>query len=150
MGNFEYFFADLFDLGGAYSGDEFYHAMLGGHCYSISGIIMLCVVSIAVVLFYYVVDHARMSKWTWWMLYGAVFSTGIAAWVYQFSINRVMDIYTANNQHMWEYISDIEFVLYAITVMCMSFIYYTLLSVIVKRWSVNNRHTPWKSMFPKH
>lgn len=140
-------FFDLFESIFDYT-QGFYDFVDVVNIYDPIGIVMIAVVLVIWLLYYVVINHARLNKWFWWLLF-ALIASGIcfgAAWgitsnnVYHYYADESMEIPNMGN----------SFFLLSTTVSIYAFIFFLILSAIFKRFCLNCRHTPWKSVWPKH
>lgn len=146
------FFANLFELWGlaiiensqaSFSDQMYYNAL-----YPPIGLVMIISAVLFTIIYYFIINHARLSRWYWWGLGGLIVavlnfftSWGIAdGKLYQIYVNAGM-------QYPFSFIDILPF---SLIVAMWAFIVYLLASVIFKRFSINSRHTPWKSLWPKH
>lgn len=109
---------------------------------------MFIAVAVCVILFYIVINHARWSKSGVWMIWGLVFSFFIALYAWMRANDQLLNLYNKMGQTM-PY-SSTELFPFSVIVFLWSLFFFLLLSFIVKRFSVNCRHTPWISKWPKH
>lgn len=146
------FFANMYELFGLFllgPNSQFSQDMYQNGIYNPIAIWMFIMVALFVLLYYFVINHARMSKAGWWILWGIIVSLinfGIAWWI---ADDQLFYLYDSMQTEM-PYGAMTEFFPFCCIVFFWSFVYYLLFSVIVKRFSVNGRHTPWKSVWPKH
>lgn len=140
-------FFDLFESLFDYT-QGFYDFVDLVNVYDPIGIVMVAVVLIVWLLYYVVINHARLNRWYWWLLFALV-ACGIcfgAAWgitsnnVYHYYADESMEIPNMGN----------SFLLLSTTVSIYAFVFFLILSAIFKRFCHNCRHTPWKSVWPKH
>lgn len=70
------FFANLFELWGAAiienSQASFSNQMYDNGLYPSIGLLMCISAVLFVILYYFIINHARLSKWYWWGLFGLV------------------------------------------------------------------------------
>lgn len=146
------FFANLFELWGLAiienSQASFSDQMYDNALYPPIGLVMIISAVLFTIIYYFIINHARLSRWYWWGLGGLIVavlnfftSWGIAdGKLYQIYVNAGM-------QYPFSFIDILPF---SLIVAMWAFIVYLLASVIFKRFSINSRHTPWKSLWPKH
>lgn len=146
------FFANMYELFGLLllgPNGQFSQDMYQNGIYNPIAIWMFITVALFVVLYYFVINHARLSKARWWILWGGIVSLinfGIAWWIADEQLFLLYD----SMQMAMPYGAMTAFFPFCCIVFFWAFFYYLLLSVVVKRFSVNGRHTPWKSAWPKH
>ena len=146
------FFANMYELFGLFllgPNGQFSQDMYQNGIYNPIAIWMFITVALFVVLYYFVINHARLSTAVWWIFWGGIVSLvnfGIAWWIADEQLFYLYD----SMQMAMPYGAMTEFFPFCCIVFFWAFFYYLLFSVIVKRFSVNGRHTPWKSAWPKH
>ncbi len=125
--------------------------------YASIGFMMTALTAVLCVVYYFALNHPRLNKWWHWIIAaGIVFGLNLligGIWV----VNNLQSglipdclLYTqqpdgSQTQNIFE--SDCW--MFGLVNGIVSFIWFFLLSIIIKRWSRNCRHTPWRSIFPK-
>lgn len=121
------------------------------------GITMTLVTIALCAIYYFAVNHPRMNKWWHWLIalgITAAFNLLIAGiWVdSQLSSGLVPDCLrytTLPNGDVIENVTAYHCWMFGTANAIVSAAFFCLLSAVVKRWSRNCRHTPWKSIWPK-
>ena len=146
------FFANMYELFGLFllgPNGQFSQDMYTNGFYNPIALWMFITVAVFVILYYFVINHARLSKSGWWILWGVVLSLINFGIAWGLADSQLFNLYDSMQQQM-PYYAMTEFFPFSCIAFFWSFFYYLILSVIVKRFSVNCRHTPWKSAWPKH
>lgn len=160
FGNIYYLFVGLF-------GQHLSDYLWGYNCtttafdapvvYAPIGLTMTLVTLGLCVVYYFVLNHPRFNKWWHWLLSAAcVFVLNLligGIWVdNHLQSGRIPDclLYTQDGDGgQIQNIFDSNCWMFGLANAIVSFILFFVVSIIVKRWSRNCRHTPWKSIFPK-
>ena len=138
-------FYDLFESVSDYT-NQFYQLADDLMFYDTIGIAMIAIVIVICLLYYVVINHARLNKWYWWLLFALVSSAICFGVSWFITDNNITNYY--GNAGVPNYSNDIFKLSY--TVALYAFLFFLLLSVVIKRFCQNCRHTPWKSVWPKH
>ncbi len=146
------FFANLFELWGLAiienSQASFSDQMYDNALYPPIGLVMIISAVLFAILYYFVINHARLSRWYWWGLGGLIVAVLNFLTSWGIADGKLYQIYVnAGMQYPFSFIDILPF---SLIVAMWAFIVYLLASVIFKRFSINSRHTPWKSLWPKH
>lgn len=146
------FFANLFELWGLAiienSQASFSDQMYDNALYPPIGLVMIISAVLFAILYYFVINHARLSRWYWWGLGGLIVAVLNFLTSWGIADGKLYQIYVnAGMQYPFSFIDILPF---SLIVAMWTFIVYLLTSVIFKRFSINSRHTPWKSLWPKH
>ena len=146
------FFANLFELWGAAiienSQASFSNQMYDNGLYPSIGLLMCISAVLFVILYYFIINHARLSKWYWWGLFGLVVSTINFFTSWGIADTKLYQIYVnAGMQYPFTFIDILPF---SLIVAMWTFVVFLLVSTVAKRFSINSRHTPWRSLWPKH
>ncbi len=146
------FFANLFELWGLAiienSQASFSDQMYDNALYPPIGLVMIISALLFAILYYFVINHARLSRWYWWGLGGLIVAVLNFLTSWGIADGKLYQIYVnAGMQYPFSFIDILPF---SLIVAMWAFIVYLLASVIFKRFSINSRHTPWKSLWPKH
>lgn len=146
------FFANLFELWGLAiienSQASFSDQMYDNALYPPIGLVMIISALLFAILYYFVINHARLSRWYWWGLGGLIVAVINFLTSWGIADGKLYQIYVnAGMQYPFSFIDILPF---SLIVAMWTFIVYLLTSVIFKRFSINSRHTPWKSLWPKH
>ena len=156
FGNIYYLFVDMF-------GQHLSEYLWGYNCqtqaydatvvYLPIGLTMTLLTALLCAVYYFVLNHPRLNKWWHWVITAVIvallnfFIGGV--WVSEhltfglipnclrFDGNGIVNI---SNYHCW---------MFGVANGIVSLLFFIILSAIVKRWSRNCRHTPWRSLFPK-
>lgn len=140
-------FYDLFESISDYTA-QFYQLADSLKFYDTIAIAMITIVISICLLYYVVINHARLNKWYWWLLF-AIVSSAICFGVSWFiTDSSIVNFYAGEGLAVPNYSNDIFKLSY--TVAIYAFLFYLLLSAVIKRFCQNCRHTPWKSVWPKH
>lgn len=146
------FFSNLFEFYGLYYNDydpgRFASTMYSQGFYVPVGLIMLISVAVLTLIYYFVINHTRLSKPMWWILYGVIIGliNFVSAWTV--ADTKLSELYASEPNYPYSGLTD--FFPFALIVFFWAFVFYLVFSAIVKRFSINCRHTPWRSLFPKH
>ncbi len=118
-----------------------------GRIYSQTGIAMMCVCVAVAFLFYYVIDHPALNSWQGWGL-----SNGVSAVIcFLIAWLRVLDTYNAGLMVETELstgesvpiaVSTFDLFNFGIAVAIISVVFYTIVSLAIKRKSVNCSYFP--------
>jgi len=112
------------------------------------GICMILIVIVVWLLYYVIINHARLNKWYWWLFFGIIAAAlcfGVSWYIVD---TNVYNYFAQNSMEIPDMANS--FFLLSVTVSIYAFAFYLILSAIFKRWCHNCRHTPWKSIWPKH
>lgn len=160
FGNIYYWFVNLFG--------EYLHSFLWGYdCqtnsweatnhYLMIGWVMLLTTLLLFAIYYYWLNHPRFNKWWHWLIVGLgafvinlLFARGCAN--YYLADGLIPDCLLYTTQPNGEVIQNIYSYhcwMFGVANGIISFVLFGIVSIIGKRWSINCRHTPWKSIFPK-
>ena len=121
------------------------------------GIVMAVVAVSFSLVYYFAINHPRLNKWRHWLIGGfAVLGINLligGIWVdYHLQNGMIPDCLVQTAQPDGTVITNItsfDCWMFGLANGIIAFILYALLSIIVKRWSHNCRHTPWRSIYPK-
>lgn len=146
------FFANLFELWGLAiienSQASFSDQMYDNALYPPIGLVMIISAVLFTIIYYFIINHARLSRWYWWGLGGLIVAVLNFLTSWGIADGKLYQIYVnAGMQYPFSFIDILPF---SLIVAMWAFIVYLLASVIFKRFSINSRHTPWKSLWPKH
>lgn len=146
------FFANLFELWGLAiienSQASFSDQMYDNALYPPIGLVMIISAVLFTIIYYFIINHARLSRWYWWGLGGLIVAVLNFLTSWGIADGKLYQIYV--NAGMQFPFSFIDILPFSLIVAMWAFIVYLLASVIFKRFSINSRHTPWKSLWPKH
>ena len=146
------FFANLFELWGLAiienSQASFSDQMYDNALYPPIGLVMIISAVLFTIIYYFIINHARLSRWYWWGLGGLIVAVLNFLTSWGIADGKLYQIYV--NAGMQCPFSFIDILPFSLIVAMWAFIVYLLASVIFKRFSINSRHTPWKSLWPKH
>lgn len=146
------FFANLFELWGLAniqnSQESFSDEMYYNSLYPPIGLLMIISAVMFVVLYYFVINHARLNRWYWWGLCGLIVSIINFFTSWGIADSKLYQIYV--NAGMEYPFSFIDILPFLFIVAMWTFVVFLLTSLITKRFSINSRHTPWRSLWPKH
>ena len=109
------------------------------------------------ILYYYIVNHPRINKWWHWIITCAiVFVTNFLVALFWTKTHLESGLIPECLQYTYlpdgdvlENITSYNCWLFGLTNGIVSAMLFFVLSIIVKRWSRNCRHTPWRSLLPK-
>ena len=121
------------------------------------GFTMVLLTLVLCMVYYFVVNHPRLNKWWHWLItLVIVFVVNMligGIWVdnhLQSGLIPQCLLFTQQpDGTQVQNIFDVNCWMFGFANGIVSIIWFTILSVIVKRWSRNCRHTPWRSLFPK-
>jgi len=146
------FFANMYELFGLFllgPNGQFSQDMYNNGFYNPIAMWLFITVALSVVTYYFVVNHARLSIPVWWILWGVILSLINFMIAWGIADSQMYNLYDSMQQQM-PYYAMTEFFPFSCIAFCWTFFFYLILSAIVKRFSINCRHTPWKSVWPKH
>ena len=104
--------------------------------------------------YYYILNHPHLNRWWHWLIAGgitAVLNLFIGgAWVSShYNDGLIPDDLLYDPTTGKEVLSIFDCWMFGLANGILAFVCFAILSTIIKRWSRNCRHTPWKSIFPK-
>ena len=160
FGNIYYLFVNLF---GQHLSDYLwgYDCQTQGYgatvLYLPIGITMTLLTITLCLVYYFAVNHPRLNKWWHWMIAcGTAIVLNILIgeiWVNNHLqsglIPDCLRLETLPDGAVIERITTSNCLWFGVANGIVSLILFTILSIIIKRWSRNCRHTPWKSIYPK-
>lgn len=110
------------------------------------GLVSLISAIVIAIVYYFVINAASLSK-TWiWLIIAIILGLINFGWsayetLWQFGNGDIDEAFGITESNCYGF----AFVNFIVTV-----IFFVLISLIVKRFSSNGKHTPWKSIWPKH
>lgn len=121
------------------------------------GFTMVFLTLVLCVVYYFAVNHPRLNKWWHWiiamglvlLLNWMIGGIWVGDHLSEGLIPDCLRYETLPNGDVIEHISTYNCWMFGLANGIVSAMWFTILSVIVKRWSRNCRHTPWRSIFPK-
>lgn len=134
------FFANLYEMFGAFRGD-FYNHMYHEVYYVQLGIIMIVSTLLIAVLFYYGLNHPRVSRWYHWTFFalGASIINFVIDWIVaEDKLIRFFNEAQLDMSFTWDY-----FFTLALMGFVWSLVFFFLFSFVIKWGSRNCKHTPF-------
>ena len=121
------------------------------------GLVMTLLTALLCAVYYFVLNHPRLNKWWHWLITAGitmvlnVLVAGI--WTSEHLNNgriaSCLAFQTMNDGSAIQNITEYDCWMFGIANGIVSLFFFIILSAVVKRWSRNCRHTPWRSLFPK-
>ncbi len=112
------------------------------------GLSMVCISFLIVVLYYYVIDHPRLSNWWGWLIFlginGVVNFVVGWQWVLKDYYDGLMVTKSATTGKMVDLaINPSDIIAFGVTNMIDAILAYIIFSYIIKWWSTNAAHAPF-------
>ena len=119
-----------------------------GNMYIGIGLTMLFVSLAMVVLYYYVIDHPKLSNWWGWLCFGAVnavinFVIGWQWVLKDYYAGKMVAEDTATGQVVDLRIDPSDILSFGVVNMIDSILAFVIISYIIKWWSTNSSHAPF-------
>lgn len=121
-------------------------------CYNTIGLYTLLTTAVVVIIYYYFIDHPRFCKWWSWTIM-AVFNSvmclllGYYCTYTDYNLGVISDdlMYVRDNQGqvVSQLIYEADCWGFGISNMIVAFIFFFILSLIFKRWSIAAKHSPF-------
>ncbi|MBR1643905.1 MAG: hypothetical protein IJ684_00835 [Bacteroidales bacterium] len=121
------------------------------------GLVMTLLTALLCTVYYFVLNHPRLNKWLHWLITAGitmvlnVLVAGI--WTSEHlnsgRIASCLAYQTMANGTTVQNITEYDCWMFGVANGIVSLFFFIILSAVVKRWSRNCRHTPWRSLFPK-
>lgn len=127
------FFASLFEVGGLVRND-FSDSLYDYGLYTTAGLVMVFGTLAAVVIYYYGINSPKFNKIRDWLLVNAVSGFLIALFAF----------FTSRSKFTFEELGFLfgDYIQFALIVFVFSIIVFSLLSLLLKHWSVNAKDSP--------
>lgn len=121
------------------------------------GLTMLLVTTVLCITYYYVINHPRLNKWWHWIIAAAIVAmiNLLIGGIWTFNhlatglVPDCLRFEVLPDGSILEHITGYHCWMFGLANGIVAFIWFFILSIIVKRWSRNCKHTPWRSIFPK-
>lgn len=99
------------------------------------------IVVIVFVLYYYIINSPRLSKWWHWLISMAIVA-GLTYWVGFRTVN--VDVINGNIAlSLQPYIGHNSAMMFGIYNMMLAVLFYFVFTLLFRRWSRNCKHSPW-------
>ena len=121
------------------------------------GLTMMLLTIALCIVYYFAINHPRLNKWWHWLVASGItviinFLIG-GIWVNNHLqtglIPDCLRCETLADGTTIEHVTNYHCWMFGLANGIISFVVFFILSAIVKRWSRNCRHTPWRSLYPK-
>lgn len=112
--------------------------------------LFLVTIGIAIVLFflyYYVINHPRFNRWWSWLIMFLLVAAG--AFGYSYYVVHADIVYNNIAPSLQYAISTSNGLLLGIYSAIMAILLFLLLTLLLRHWSSNCKHSPWKSILRK-
>ena len=114
----------------------------------IIGLFMMGISVLLCVLYYYVIDHPRMANWGGWSIYLVVnalinFLVGWQWVLDDYYGNKMVAINPVDGGYVALNIYDADIFCFGVANAILSVLVFVIISLIIKRWSVNGNHSPF-------
>ena len=120
--------------------DTFLYGSGNANYYTSIGLITLVLSLVVVLLYYYVFQHPRYSRWWSWlltMILNGVISMFIAA---GFSLSKLN---SGAMEDLGEYVAPFDCWMFGVSNLLVSFIFFIVFTFIFKWWSRDAKHVPF-------
>lgn len=112
----------------------------------------ICISTVAIcaivfVLFYYVINSPRFNRWWSWLIALAV--VGISAYVWGFQVVNVDVLSQSIAPSLISKIGSLNAVMFGMYNSMFSILVFFVLSLLLRHWSKNCKHSPWTSLFSR-